>query len=75
MLRWVWSQVIAAVEPSARQLQFGGPPFSLPEVSSVDSSNLFGRSFDGSYGAPRILRSIREYLNAASWRMEHLFAL
>jgi hypothetical protein len=75
MLRWVWSQVIAAVEPSARQLQFGGPPFSLLEVSSVDSSNFFRRSFDDSYGVPRILRSIREYLNAASWRMEHLFVL
>jgi hypothetical protein len=52
MLRWIWSQVIAAVEPSARQLQFGRPPFSLPEVSSVDSSNFFGRSFDGSWCPP-----------------------
>jgi hypothetical protein len=27
MLRRVWSQVIAAVEPNARQLQFGGSSF------------------------------------------------
>jgi hypothetical protein len=55
-------------------IAFGGVSFLLSRSVTLDSWNLFGDLSMVPIGDVRVLRSIREWLETASWRMEHVFA-